>query len=161
MGLMTMPGKMLVTLASVVLASVVVLVRAGAVPETRQSCSNTRPCDNWELCCDGKCVDWDDGCAGVDGHTLLGIGIAATVAVFVVPILCCCCCGGCALYWVMKRRRERHGQVHHGQVHQHVQQPGMQYVVGQDQVFTPGVATGQQAGGFIAPPQGNTGQKQF
>ena len=152
-----MPGKMLVTLLGVV-----VLASAGTAPETRQSCSSTRPCDNYELCCDGKCVDWDDGCLGVDGHTLLGIGIAATVAVIVVPILCCCCCGGCALYWVMRRRRERHGQVHHGQVHQHVQhvggqQPGMQYVVGQDQVFTPG----QQAGGFIVPPQGSTGQKQF
>ena len=153
-GKASISGKMLLVLASVLLVA-----GAGIVPDTRQSCSNTRPCegDGIQLCCDGTCVDWDDGCLGVDGHTLLGIGIAATVAVFVVPILCCCCCGGCALYWVMRRRKERHGQVH-----QHVgQQPGMQYVVGQDQVFAPGVGQGQQAGGFIVPPQVNTGQKQL
>merc|ERR1711942_388957 len=147
-------GKMLLVLASVLLVA-----GAGIVPDTRQSCSNTRPCegDGIQLCCDGTCVDWDDGCLGVDGHTLLGIGIAATVAVFVVPILCICCCGGCALYWVLKRRKARRpGQ---GQVHQQgvsvqpgmqyqqpgmqYQQPGMHYVVGQDQVYQPGVAQGQ------------------
>merc|ERR550519_2500657 len=48
-----------------------------------------------EMCCGntGVCVDmldWGEDCWKTEGGgTLLGIGIAATVAVFAVPILCC------------------------------------------------------------------------
>ena len=86
-----------------------VLVMVGANPlisAPRRSCDEYGNCGN-QLCCDGECVDWSDGCLGVDGDTLLGLGIALTVVVFLVPILCCCCCGGCAAYWLYKRRTQR------------------------------------------------------
>ena len=155
-------------------------------------------CYYYETCCpDGRCVDSYIGCnptcdkdlsvceSGqccscvydecsckdrsdcVDGG-LWGIGIAAAVAIIVVPIACCCCCGGCALYWLMKRSRERRAQAQRqgaymmqpqqmmqpGVHMMQPQQPGMQMMQG-GQVQPQGYPTG----GFVASPpsyeQGN------
>lgn len=161
------------------LTSVLVVVRAGLVShpkqevDIRKSCSENfgnDGCDAFELCCDGQCIDFSDGCLDVSGDTLLGIGIAALVAIIVVPILCICCCGGCALYWCMKRRKARKpdlgvylGQQQPGvsmQPDYHyqpgaisIQQPGMpgvsmQYVVGQDKDNQPAVSPGHPLTGY-------------
>merc|ERR1712215_137855 len=101
-------------------------------------------CRDDEICCNGECVDWSNDCLGA----LWGIGIAAVVASIVVPVLCCCCCGGCAIYWIMRRSRERRGRVHQPGVHMmqpqgQVYQPGMQMMPG-GQVQQPGMQ-------FISP----------
>ena len=114
-------------------------------------------CDFSQICCyvdDGwRCKDSESDC--IDG-ALWGIGIAAAVASIVVPIVCCCCCGGCALYWLMKRSRERRAQAQKPGVHMmqpqymmQPQQPGMQMMQG-GQIQPQGYPTG----GFVAPPPG-------
>merc|ERR1719317_1156852 len=68
-----------------------------------------------DYCCDKgdgwECMDLED-CMGISEDALWGIGIAAAVSLIAVPILCCCCCGGCALYFILKSRKKRQGQVH-------------------------------------------------
>merc|ERR1712002_550083 len=115
-------------------------------------------CGSWQICCyvdnEWSCKDSDSECMEIDG-TLLGIGIAWTVVSIVVPIMCCCCCGGGALYWLMKRSRERraHAQRQGAYMMQpgvHMmqpQQPGMQMMHG-GQVQPQGYPTA----GFVASP---------
>merc|ERR1719312_1630164 len=97
----------------------------------------------FDYCCDKgdgwECMDLDD-CMGISEDALWGIGIAAAVSVIAVPILCCCCCGGCALYFILKSRKKRQGQVH---------QPGMQMMQG-GQVQQQGYPTA----GFVAQQPG-------
>merc|ERR1712142_871928 len=98
-------------------------------------------CRDDEFCCNGECVDWSNDRLGA----LWGIGIAAVVASIVVPVICCCCCAGCALFWLMRRSRERRGQVH---------QPGV-HMMQQGQAFQPGMQIlppGDQPGIQMAPP---------
>merc|ERR1719350_2264846 len=150
-----------------VLVGAVVLARAGPmVSETTQDPCDACDSDSGEFCCNGECVDSLEDCIGVDEGTLLGIGIAATVAVFAVPIICCCCCCGCAAYWITRRRKSRNG--FQGQV----QQPGMvmmppqgqayqpQMMPGQGQAYQPQMMAGQeqvqQQGGFAMPAQDTT-----
>ena len=123
--------------------------------EVYKTCSYDSDCYSDEYCCDkgdgSQCMSAAD-CIGIDEGALWGIGIAWVVASFLVPILCCCCCGGCALYWLLKRRKDRRGQVHQQGVH--MMQPGMQMMQG-GQVQPQGYPTG----GFVASPpsyeQGN------
>merc|ERR1719317_1157353 len=119
-------------------------------------------CSYGQICCyvddEWSCKDSESECIGA----LWGIGIAAAVALIVVPIVCCCCCGGCALYWLMKRSRERRAQAQRqgaymmqpGVHMMQPQQPGMQMMQGA-QVQPQGYPTG----GFVASPpsyeQGN------
>ena len=100
-------------------------------------CRDSSDCRNGKICCRGECTDV---CviSSVDDDALLGIGIAATVASIAVPLLCCCCCGGGALYWLIRRSKQRRGQVHQQGVHMmqtqgHVYQPGMQMMQGGQQ----------------------------
>jgi|ERR1712013_653574 len=108
---------------------------------------------DYPVCCDKgdgwECMDLDD-CMGISEDALWGIGMAAAVSVIAVPILCCCCCGGCALYFILKSRKKRQGQVHQPGVHMmQPQQPGMQMMQG-GQVQP----QGYPAGGFAAPQPG-------
>merc|ERR1711953_11134 len=103
--------------------------------EVYRSCDSDYDCYGDDYCCDKgdgyQCMSFED-CTGVDEDTLFGLGIAVAVSIIVVPIVCCCCCGGCALYWLMKRRKDRRGQVHQPGVHMmQPQQPGMQMMQGE------------------------------
>merc|ERR1719431_214246 len=158
--IMSSSGKMIVFL----MFSLLLLVDAGPTiskssthdAEVYRSCEyDSSVCSDYDVCCDKgdgyECMSMDD-CLGVDADTLFGVGIAAAVAIIVVPILCCCCCGGCALYWIMKRRKDRRGQVHQPGVHMMQPQPGMQMMQGgqaQSQGYPPqGYEQGNQAGGM-------------
>merc|ERR1719369_557540 len=88
-------------------------------------------CDSGEHCCDEVCFESMMECIGIDEDQLFGIGVAAFVVSLVLPILGCCC-GGFALFWLIKRRRERIAS--QGQVHQ----PGMM-MPPQGQVYQPGM----------------------
>merc|ERR1712212_1107332 len=156
--IMSNTGKMIV----LGMFSLLLLVDAGPTisesstqdAEVYRSCDyDTSICSDYDVCCDKgdgyECMSMDD-CLGVDADTLFGLGIAAAVSIIVVPILCCCCCGGCALYWIMKRRKDRRGQVHQQGVHMmQPQQPGIQMMQG-GQAQPQGYPTG----GFVAQPQG-------
>merc|ERR1719158_617930 len=122
--------------------------------KNKKYCVDTYDCGDFEDCSDGECVDMFDS-------TFLGIGIAATVATFLVPILCCCCCCGCGLYWLMRSRRQRRGQVHQQGVHMmqpqgQVYQPGMQMMPGGQQ---PGMQM-MQPGSYPTQPGMGQGQDQ-
>ena len=107
----------------------------------------------FDYCCDKgdgwQCMDLED-CMGISEDALWGIGIAAAVSIIAVPILCCCCCGGCALYFILKSRKKRQGQVHQPGVHMmQPHQPGMQMMQG-GQVQQQGYPTA----GFVAQQPG-------
>jgi len=145
--IMSSTEKMIV----LVMFSLLLLVEAGPTisesstqdAEAYRSCDDDTDCYGDDYCCDKgngfQCMSAAD-CIGIDEGALWGMGIAAAIASIVVPILCCCCCGGCALYWIMKRRKDRRGQVHQQGVH--MMQGGQ---------FQP---QGYPTGGFVAQPQG-------
>ena len=104
-----------------------VLGLGGADPlqaAARQSCDTLHDCEGSQFCCkkENKCYEYEDYVSrdcdeGITAEhlTILGIGLAATVAVILIPLLCCCCIGAIVAYFVMKRgywRRETQGQVH-------------------------------------------------
>ena len=101
---------------SLALLSLLVLASAGPAilrdgEDTKKSCTDndSSQCDgDWQICCDGECVNLSDGCLGVSGDALWGIGIAAAVASIAIPVICCCCCCG-ALFWFLRRRSQRQG----------------------------------------------------
>ena len=100
---------------SLALLSLLVLASAGPAilrdgEDTRKTCTNddSSQCEGWQICCDGECTDISDGCLGVSGDALWGIGIAAAVASIAVPVICCCCCCG-AIFWFLRRRSQRQG----------------------------------------------------